>query len=1253
MVLVLDAVEIDGRFRWRWLLSDGASGALLGDRVVRLDPEAADTEAFLDIYRFLRWEAAPDRRVASEAELVEQVGAFIGAYALGESVGRVIADHAPVTVRIRVPAAAQWLAFLPWELAHVDGRPLAARGDVCLVYDLAGNDASTAQKAPVARAVRMLGVFSLPTAGSALGLRRERYELTRLVRRIGVRAARRIELVVAQYGVTRHRLAELAKDGAGWDVLHLSGHGVTGQFLLEQLNGSPDPISAEELVGLLSPTRGRLKLAVVTACESAAATTAETLRWLGLDHQAEPLEEQAKAETAQAAAGQSAVAQAVATELSCAVVAMRYPVADDFAIAFVGQFYERVFARRQPVDRAVAGAVAASSESAPSAGRPALSVGTPAVFGASAVDLSLAPPAGKPASDSVETRMAGFPPEPERFVGRAAAMAAASQVLSPRSDRTGVALHGMAGAGKTACALELAYRYQRTFRAYAFWQAPSDREQFADALRLLAVSLERQLSDLRFAMLDKIATQASLEAFLPSLRLLLRDHALLLVLDNLEILLTDTGSWRDPRWSSLIAALTGHGGKSRLIMTSRVLPAELDPGQVLVQPVNALSRDESVLLARELPHLGQLLRSEPTREAEHAAAPGTRELAMQALTLVQGLPKLLELADAAAADPAQLAAALAATHAAVEGAELSVFLTTGSTALDGQQFVTALTAWTETVADALAAASRLLLQMLCQIEEPDRRSPIAEAVWADLWHYLTKPGDPPAFDQSLKPLVAAALVAAEPLDPRQPDGLAGYRIHPGIAHAILAATPAEVVTAVDIQLAAWWTARADHAIYQINAGQEATSLLVRAGTAAAPYLLRLHQWNSATVLLERARGADARSPGTAHAVIAPLQRIVDTTGDRDALVALTKALITVDPGQARSVLYSGYTEAVKAADHRRTAVFAGNLINLLMMQGHLADALSLADQRIAHSRAAGLGPWTQLLDQVQRLQILGMMGQHEQVLDEQPALARLMATLPGQPGPNEAVVPWNVREMLLEVGRFSAFALERWQDALDFNAGMLASRKQRGATRHEIACTLFNDIGPLRHLRRLSEADRLLRDCQQAFEDAGDMNNLGKVFGTRASLETDRDHPEEAVRLQRDGLRLEYLRPDPRDIALSHYNLANQLIRTSGYSAEQRAHRIAAALTAFLMNDGYYFTLFLKPLAREVRERTIAAPGSLPLPTTLPEVIALLDAREGVHYAALVTAVSPAPEAAGQALHALLDTAATIELRLQPPATST
>ena len=77
--------------------------------------------------------------------------------------------------------------------------------------------------------------------------------------------------------------------------------------------------------------------------------------------------------------------------------------------------------------------------------------------------------------------MAYFPDEPERFVGRAAAMAAASAALAPDSGRTAVLLHGMAGAGKTACALELAYRHQDAFAAAAFWQAPTRDDEWAGA----------------------------------------------------------------------------------------------------------------------------------------------------------------------------------------------------------------------------------------------------------------------------------------------------------------------------------------------------------------------------------------------------------------------------------------------------------------------------------------------------------------------------------------------------------------------------------------------------------------------------------------------------------------------------------------------------------------------------------------------------------------------------------------------------
>jgi CHAT domain-containing protein len=216
---------------------------------------------------------------------------------------------------------------------------------------------------------------------SALALRRERYELSRLVRRVGARKRRRVELRVAQYGVTRARLAGLAESGDGWDVLHLSGHGGTGEFLLELADGSPDTVSTAELIKLLRPLRSRVKLAVVSACQSAAATTAESLRWLSLDDPAVALENQAAQEAPVSPEG---VARALVAELGCAVVATRYPVIDDFAVGFAKELYDRVFRHSQSLDRAVAAAVPAAAGPTPSAARPAISLGTPAIFGASA-----------------------------------------------------------------------------------------------------------------------------------------------------------------------------------------------------------------------------------------------------------------------------------------------------------------------------------------------------------------------------------------------------------------------------------------------------------------------------------------------------------------------------------------------------------------------------------------------------------------------------------------------------------------------------------------------------------------------------------------------------------------------------------------------------------------------------------------------------------------------------------------------------
>ena len=282
-------------------------------------------------------------------------------------------------------------------------------------------------------------------------------------------------------------------------------------------------------------------------------------------------------------------------------------------------------------------------------------------------------------------------------------------------------------------------------------------------------------------------------------------------------------------------------------------------------------------------------------------------------------------------------------------------------------------------------------------------------------------------------------------------------------------------------------------------------------------------------------------------------------------------------------------------------------------------------EKIQHARAAGLGPWTQLADQGRRLQILAALGQHQDVLDQLPTLLKRMENLPDQVGDDESVRPSNIREGLFDAGRSSANATQRWQEALDYNARALASMQRRGATAHHLAYTRFNDAGPLIDLGRYEDAEQVLRYCQQAYEDVGDTASLGKVFTLRARIEGERGHRSDAVRLQRQALRLDYVYPDPSTVAISHHNLAYDLDNP----AEQRAHRLAAALLFTLIGDTHYAQIVVRKLARELRnggttdgmtvEPSAAAQR---MPTTLAEVAALVDATEGVHYASLVTALT-------------------------------
>ncbi|MGH3899618.1 MAG: AAA family ATPase [Pseudonocardiaceae bacterium] len=858
----------------------------------------------------------------------------------------------------------------------------------------------------------------------------------------------------------------------------------------------------------------------------------------------------------------------------------------------------------------------------------------------SAVEPSLAPPVRKPFLDPSGEVMARFPAEPARFVGRAETMAAASTALAPASGRTAVVFHGMAGAGKTTCAVELAYRHQRAWAASAFWSAPTDTDQFGDALRLLALTLEAQLEDYGVAMVDKIATRERLENFLPTLTDALADAGLLLILDNLETLLTPEGQWRDLRWASLIGALTDHAGSSRMILTSRIVPAGLNPDTVLVRQVHTLSREESLLLARELPNLGALLR---TAAEPGQAGPGIGDLALGrcVLTLAQGHPKLLELADAAAAEPSRLTFQLAEIEEAVDGATLAAFLTEDDTKLYAEQLLHTFTAWTITVAATLPAPARLLLQALCRIEETDRDTAVLGVNWAALWRRLDQPGEPPPLASLVAMLAAAALIVTDPIDdPADPNEPVRYRIHPGVVEAIHAATPEPVTAAVDAQLAAWWTVVGAWGIEQQHAGKD-SRFMARAGLAATRYLLRQHHWNAASCLLEQALIRDGYSPVTSLAVIPLLRRIAKATGAPKDLVVLGAALRKVDPGEAETLLRRAYDLATTDGDDRLASTTAGDLVTLLRDQGKFREALTLASKKIEHTSRAGFGSWTQLSDQGRRLQILSMLGRHEQVLLDLPALRARIADLPDQRADNDRVDPWTVREAILDIGRLSAVALERWDDALGLNDEIASTKRRHGASPYETARTRFNNYVPLLHLGRLADVDQLLRDCQDVFDTAGDSTQVAAVYGARADLEDKRDHPVDAVSLQRTSLRLWYVHPDPRKISTAHHDLANYLSHTAGKPAEQRAHRLTASLLNHLTGNTRELTRTLGVLASELRSDT-SGPHAPVLPTTLAEITRLVDADDGARFGNLVVALCPDPATAERVLADLLTTAASL-----------
>jgi hypothetical protein len=834
------------------------------------------------------------------------------------------------------------------------------------------------------------------------------------------------------------------------------------------------------------------------------------------------------------------------------------------------------------------------------------------------------------------------PAEPRRFVGRLLPLSRASQALAPDSEQSGVLFYGMAGGGKTACALELAYRHERDRFAGCMWfKAPDEDQPYAPGSIStdFLLEMERQL-DLRKLELTTYAGWLYEFEYrtVPCLKDMLQHNAVLVVIDSIESLLTESGEWRDPMWGVLIEhVLLAHGGLSRVVLTSRRLPAALqDHPRLLREVIPALNWGESAELGRALPNLRPL--------AETAAM---RDLWFRALDVTQGHPKLLELADKLAADPAQLRLKVEAIQSARwDEAKARRFFVSGESDYAEADFSATLRRWVEDLAAHLPPAARLLLFFLARLETADLNSQMVEIVWPGFLKRLTQQKSKELADfanltEDL-PAALASLTSCGLLESRQlpitPETVAAqslslrhslrsqgkpfilhpssfFLLHPAIAETARALAPAAVLVAVDGELGDYW--RALHRRSLKTKIQDGKPPAAEGGKHAVPYLLRAKRWKETSALLEDLIQRDTNPATLAFALPALRQIAAATVGTKreltDAGVLVGALVMARHYPEAEQMERDLIARSAAQGNYRLASEHAGNIINMLRMLNRAEEALPLAGLKADYTRQAGLGPWTQLGDECQHIQLLNALGRYAEVLAEVERLRPRLSELPDQGKANELVAPWSVRETLLATGADAAIRSGEWQMELALNAEVYRYKEDRAAGELELARTRYNDAGSYLQLGRLTPARGVLRNCRLAFEKANDVPYLSKVYSALAYLEDEEataigvsGNPE-SVRYEEIALRYSYQIGEPDDCAISHANLANYLERLDPSSAPALNQRLAAALI-WLQTGSDHLPSLVSMLADSPLP---------PQPPTFACVVESVEQIEGAHFAAL------------------------------------
>lgn len=1087
--LLLDVIRFESRDRFDLQLS-GERGLVLAEHSVELRDDDPLREAWLDFERASRDRARP-------SDFASRAGDWIGERILGP-VGERLLERTPAVVRVRYPVdprLARELALRPWELARVQTRWTAREGIVFL-HEVPEEHGPWTPEA--ASELRILAVFPSPEGEAALGLREERRALEEAVERLVREGGRSIHLELVPWGASLERLQRHLQDEESWDILHIAGHGVSGALLVEDSSGRPLRLDAGGLVRLLRPARDRMRLVFLASCEGAAAYLAGVRESLGIEPgDVTPPEESFAA----------SLATSVVEGLGVPVVAMRFPVEDAFAVRFTEAFYTTSLEGKGGIPHGLRIALGKSLSRAVS---PA-SVGTPALFGRRAADVRLAAPRSTGAGFAAPPPDAGARPQsPPRFVGRASILRAASRALSRGSGARGVVLHGPPGIGKSALCAELLDVERRGFEATVYVSLEDRHGTPGAAFHGVLRAMLLQLPGFDLAPLEGRSTHV--EQDLLRLRAFFRERRVLLAVENVEKTLRSDGDFGDAQLALVFSDLIEAGGASRFLLTSRVPVASLSIPTIVQLPVVALRPDESLLLLRDLPKLGDLLRSRP-------------DLVRRALELAQGHPKLLELADGLADRPEALERLLVTRSSQLGSAGAEASFRNEGPVVDAASLLSEVETWARELARGLSTRGRRLLERLCALEPEDRDVETAGPLLGE--------ADPPWTELEQSALVSIQGGRAE--------------VHPLVVQALL---EEEVRAAVSKEAGMFWTHLACVVPDEPSRNRDVAAT---AALRALPYLIRVGLVEEAIQLVELA-DVDRGRPSVQERII----EVFSPYLDRDSpAVGGTVGDALANRGRwtdGERLLRESLARAEEKGEARVAASIAADLSYHLREHGRLDEAVDALARARAGAEDLQVAETLVGID-AHEVQILRRMGRHEEAFRR---TQELIATWP------EGAPLTTSKLSILQEAAFAAMEIpkpEAWDWSVNAFVKLDEAAGGLGWSEYERARLVFGAHAPLIELGKLEDAEVLLDRCESAFRSAGDELGLAKVMAGRAHLELGRGRPNMARDRSREAL-LSFYRLGLADECAGGHNNLSILERNAGRgeSEERIGHLVAAAL---------------------------------------------------------------------------------------------